>query len=137
MAAAGTVTITKKSDDYNSVVTFTWIATALGAVAEQGFTANGYLVGMILIPDGASDAYDLTLLDEDGLDILNGAGANMSNAAGMTLAEKYIDLADTDGGHYFFMGEKLYPTIANGGDSVGGLIKFVFSKIHPGIKAVA
>lgn len=128
MAVAGTVIVTKRNCFDGQHTYFAWTANAAGALTENYITANGYFVGMELIPGTASDAYDLTLLDSTSLDLLGGTGANMSNLAGLTLAERYYSPKDPTGGYYFFINERLQPVIANGGNLGTGTIIFKFSK---------
>ena len=138
MAVAGSIVTSRESDDWVTVVSCLCTVNASGACTENGFVARGFLIGMVMKPVDLADGWDLTLLDAiGGVDVINGAGANMSNLAGMTLAEKYIACVDHDGGFLYFNGVTLYPTIANGGNATYGTIDFVFSKIHPGIRAVA
>lgn len=87
--AAGTVTVTEETHGSLKKITFAWVS---GTGAEAG-TASGATTGaytgalerLVTVPGTAGDqptnAYDLTLLDEDSTDVLMGAGADRSNAA--------------------------------------------------------
>ena len=84
--AAGTVTMTGTSTRGDSRYVITWTSDAAGAVTGNAQTVKaGYLIQATLIPDSGgtqpTDLYDVTLVDESGLDLLAGQGANESNAA--------------------------------------------------------
>jgi hypothetical protein len=81
--AAGTVTITEK--DWGSVkkITFAWVAgTAGDAGTAEGTTVNSYEGKLILLSTVPSvsaqpdDDYDITIADDDGVDLLAGNGAD-------------------------------------------------------------
>jgi hypothetical protein len=82
---AGTVTTTEILYDTVRKITFTWLSSAGGA-ADGATTAvlTGELVRAVQIPDSGgtqpSDAYDVTVLDSDGADVLSGLGANISQS---------------------------------------------------------
>jgi hypothetical protein len=84
---AGTVTVTEEAPFAGGSlrkIRFDWTSDAAGAadaVTEKAY--NGCLERLVTIPDGVAaptDNYDATLLDEDGADILMGAGANRDTA---------------------------------------------------------
>lgn len=65
--------------------TIAWASNASGAVSGHAFThAKGRLIEIKFVPgtvgDQPTNLYDITVVDTDGLDILAGAGANLSNA---------------------------------------------------------
>ena len=64
-----------------------WTSTAGGAVSGNAFsTVRGKLILVKFMPSLAGtqpdNLYDITIVDTDSVDLLNGAGANLSNAAG-------------------------------------------------------
>lgn len=89
LQAAGSVTTTNTACGAGTerCYTFVWTSTAGGAVS--GVTSNqaqinhGYLVDLSFVPGTSgsqpTDQYDVTLVDPNGVDLLNGAGANLSN----------------------------------------------------------
>lgn len=84
MAAVGTTTITY-SGTRPKKVTFGWVASAGGAVSgTPSVQVRGHITRVTFIPGTAgnqpTDAYDVTLLDASGVDVLAGLGANLSNA---------------------------------------------------------
>ncbi len=65
---------------------FAWTSSSGGAVSGTTTTVANGVVGRVSFVPGSggsqpTDAYDVTLLDQDGLDVLAGRGANLSNAA--------------------------------------------------------
>lgn len=88
---AGTVTIAPERTDVSPrivKVTFTWTATAGGIVTSPtGLTTEvftGTVMNLITDPAQAPETppavnYGITILDDDGVDVLNGAGANRHN----------------------------------------------------------
>lgn len=83
---AGTVTVTEQTFTSIKMITFAW-TTSAGGAADGATTLvyTGELRQVAQIPGSAgnqpTDAYDMTLLDVNGLDVLFALGANISNAA--------------------------------------------------------
>ena len=81
---AGTVVIAEEKIGFIHKITFDWLSSAGGAAdgTTTGFY-TGVLIRYVEIPDAAgtqpSSLYDVTVLDDDSIDLLNGLGANMSN----------------------------------------------------------
>lgn len=116
---AGTVTATE-SRPINGIakIVFTWTSSSGGAA--DGATAGYYtgeLIRVVQVPDGGgtqpTDAYDLTLLDDDGVDVLFGLGANVSNAA----ASQKHGIKDGLGA---VVGSLLTLHVTNAGNAKGG-----------------
>ena len=64
-----------------------WTATAGGDVSGNAFsTVRGKLLSVKFVPGTAgdipSDLYDVTMVDGNGIDLLNGAGQNLSHDLG-------------------------------------------------------
>lgn len=83
LQAVGTVTVT---GPYNGVYAIAWTSNASGAVSGNSFSVIlGEIKQVKFVPASGgtqpTDQYDVTLVDADGLDVLNGMGANLSNAA--------------------------------------------------------
>ncbi len=88
---AGTCTILAARSDVSPrivEITFTWTATAGGVVTNPtGLTTDvftGVVMNLITDPAQAPDTppalnYGITILDDDGFDVLVGAGANRHN----------------------------------------------------------
>lgn len=80
---AGTVTVTEETVGSIKKIKFTWTASAGGAAdgATTG-TYNGALQRLVTVPDtgtAPTNLYDITVADEDGTDVLMGAGADRSS----------------------------------------------------------
>ena len=83
--AAGTVTVTEET--FGSIKKIAWAWTSDGSGVVSGtLTTHAYtgaLERLVTDPDGTAaptDNYDVTILDEDGTDILMGAGADRDTA---------------------------------------------------------
>ncbi len=84
---AGTVTRTTQDlDRRRQAIRLAWTSTSGGDVSAHSFTPKrGRLVQVKFVP-GASSVqpsadYDVTLVDSDGADLLQGEGADLSNSA--------------------------------------------------------
>ena len=83
---AGTVTTSEITHTTVKKITFTWTSSAGGAADA---TTTGYYNGRVIyvaqMPDGGgtqpTNAYDVVVTDSTSVDVLNGTGANLSNAA--------------------------------------------------------
>lgn len=95
MAAVGTLTITENRVGVVKQVKFAWTATTGGAVSGTSttYSYNGLIEGAQFVPgtgdDKPSEDYDVTLLDENSLDVLHGLGADLGSAATV-----YMDRSD-------------------------------------------
>jgi len=86
VTAAGTAPVTTQYVGSITVYTINWTATAGGAVSANPFDVKvGHVIDVKFVPGTGGDApdadYDVTLVDEDGIDLLNGTGANLSASA--------------------------------------------------------
>lgn len=86
-AQSGTVTVTRSNVSPLKVyrITIRWTSTAGGAVNTNPISIpHGQLLQVKFQPDAGgtqpTDLYDVTLVDDNGLDYLSGRGANLSNA---------------------------------------------------------
>jgi hypothetical protein len=122
--AGSSVTFTRKKLGEVLKVKAVWVSddaagTASGATT---FPVVGYLMRMTTVPDGGGTAptalYDITLKDEDGLDILNGLGADRSATA--TEHKTNID------GLLFTAATTLTLAVAAAGNSKGGTVYLYF-----------
>lgn len=81
---AGTVVVSEETFGTVKKVRFDWTSSSSGAA--DGTTTevySGEVLRLVTIPSGAtapSDNYDVVVLDEDGTDVLMGAGANRDTA---------------------------------------------------------
>ena len=86
-STSGTVTLDGQQFSRNlnelECWTFTWVSDALGAADGYTNQVRGTIERVTFNPDDVStptDNYDVTLLDIDGIDVLNGTGANRDTA---------------------------------------------------------
>src|SRR5262245_28086693 len=61
-----------------------WVSASDGSVTSDPFDLIGTIIGVEFVPDSGgtqpSDAYDFTLTDANGYDLLRGQGANLSQS---------------------------------------------------------
>lgn len=107
-----------------------WTSNAAGAVTQtnaEAITAEvpklrGLLLRVIVIPDSGGtqpdDLFDMTLLDANGIDMLAGNGANLSNSQNTA-----ITINQTP-----FYSEVLRPQITGAGDSNGGAVLMYYQR---------
>ena len=110
---AGTVTTSEVTHQPVKKIVFDWTSSAGGAADA---TTTGYYTGRIVyaaqVPDSGgtqpTDAYDVTVVDGGGGDLLAGLGANLSNAANTyksdanglgAVVESQLTLAVTNAGN--------------------------------------
>jgi hypothetical protein len=116
---AGTVTTTEDMVGALHKVKFDWTSDAAGA-ADGVTTArvSGAIMQAVFDPASAAsqptDAYDVVITDIDGVDVLNGLGANLSNAANVVKR-------GTDGLLYT-KSSLLTLAVTNAGDTKSGAI---------------
>jgi len=80
------MSVTEDRSGYMNKVKFTITSTSAGASSDVStYRYNGIIKKAVFIPDAAAtqptDAFDLVITDGDSVDVLNGLGANLSNAA--------------------------------------------------------
>lgn len=65
--------------------TFDWVSSAGGAATiPSGVAVSGAIARVVFVPSASAvptAAYDVTLTDADGIDVLAGQGANLSESA--------------------------------------------------------
>lgn len=111
------------TDGYKPVATLTWTFTTDGSgdVTEQtSVVINGQVSRVVVNPDNAATPttlWDLTLTDEDAVDILSGEGANR-DAANNGASEQVFPCPP-----YLTVQSKLRFTVANGGNAKKGVVK--------------
>jgi len=115
----GTLTVTNASVG-NGLVKYTldWLSDAGGDVSGNNVDViPGYVVQVGFNPDGGGTAptasYDVVLTDPDGIDLLGGAGANLSATATTVVA--VVTPLHYDGG-------ALDLVVSNAGNAKGGLV---------------
>lgn len=83
---AGTVTKTEKVHAGVKKFTFAWTSSSGGAAdATTAHAVTGKIVGLTTVPAGGGDQptddYDVQIKDDDGHDVLLGAGTDRDNTA--------------------------------------------------------
>jgi len=116
-------TTTKTTTSFTNGITrhvVAWVSSAGGAVSANtiAIAGNTRVVQVKAVPDGGgtqpTDLYDLTLVDANSIDVLAGAGANLSNATGKIMSVAYPGV--------FVGGGTIDIVIANAGNAKGGTI---------------
>lgn len=116
---AGTVTVTEKTHTSVKQITWDWLSSAAGAADQATTNAfDGVLERAEFVPDAAAtqptDQYDVTVTDADGVDVLAGLGANLSNAGAVTKTHA--------NGLAAVAGSKLTLNVTNAGNAKGGVV---------------
>lgn len=81
---AGTVTTTEERIGPIEEVIFVWTSSGAGAAdATSTYAYNGEVVEVQIVPGATTptDLYDVTVTDNNSVDLLYGQGANVSNAS--------------------------------------------------------
>lgn len=119
--AAGTITLSSDivAKGYR-VMTFAWTSDGSGDVNGTAFGTQGILLRVVTNPGATApdDNYDLTLLDADAVDVLEGAGADRDTANSQQISL----LAPTSTTGPIALAGQITPTIANAGSGKNGTI---------------
>lgn len=102
---------------------WTWVSDASGDYTETSNTnIDGLIIRALFIPNSGgtqpSDLYDVTLLDEKLVDVLQGYGANRSNSN--------INDVRFDTPYQSAVNEKLKLVVANAGNAKGGTVRIYY-----------
>ena len=120
------VTITQDSVEYPlQKIQWDWLSATGGTVSSA---ASGWYCGKIvkvsLASDGAptapDDAYDVTIEDQDGLDVLSGNGADVTAAATVYINDPTKTL--------WVRSNVLTLKVANAGDEKGGVVTMLIQR---------
>lgn len=119
MADKGVVTISEETFGTVRKVVFSWTSgTGADANLAEKTTANAYsgkIERLVTVPGTAGDQptnlYDVVLNDEDGTDVLMGAGADRSNATTQQVLATSLGIVAND---------KLTLSVSGGGDTKKG-----------------
>lgn len=100
---AGTVVVSYRGLKPERVIEIGWISSA-GSVFNGKLTKEfrGYISRVDFIPNQAGsqpdNLYDITCEDVNGIDVFQGVGANLSNAANVTLSPG-VKMTETSGNY--------------------------------------
>lgn len=113
---AGTVTVTEELLYNVHKITFDWLSTGAGAAdGTTTYAYTGNILKVVTVPDGGGtapdDNYDLTLTDEDSIDVANGQLANRSQTLTQWVASSLGAV----------VGDKLTLNVTNAGAANGGI----------------
>ena len=117
MADAGTVTLTEHAGVSSTVkkVTFAWTSSAGGAADKQTVnTYAGAIQRVVTIPGTGGvqpTSYTVTVVDDDGADLLFGNGATRSTTATEQIAASSLGIV---------AGSKLYLHVTGAGNAKSG-----------------
>ena len=111
------MTITENVLSKLKKIKFEW--TSDGSGDAEDTTTNDYtgkIKHLVTVPDGVAtpdDNYDIVITDSDGVDVLNGAGANRDTANTEQVTETSLGIVGYS---------KLTCTISNAGDTKQGTV---------------
>ena len=114
---AGTATYTEKQIGTTKLLKCAWTCDSSGVVSGTASTEvyDGEIIELATVPsatDAPTDSYDLTILDDNGLDVLAGTGADRSATNTEYVVASLGAVASS----------KLTVTIANAGASKKGTV---------------
>lgn len=126
---AGSITFSHALHRTIRHLTFDWQSDAAGAVSGLLSDAvSGELLRVVFKPDGGgtqpTDLYDVTLLDEDGFDVLQGKGANLSNVTATNVTPLVGDGATTN--QRVALDGVLELRVAAAGNAKGGIVTIYY-----------
>lgn len=115
---AGTVTTTEETHGSVKKVKFAWISSAGGAAdAVSAAAFSGAIERLVTVPGAGgvqpTDNYDVVVNDDDGNDVLMGAGANRSNASTQQVLASSLGVVAND---------KLTLAVTNAGNAKEGTV---------------
>jgi hypothetical protein len=115
--AVGTVTIVEKPRPGGiGTIKFTWTSTSAGLASDETtYVYNAQILSAYFNPSATpTAAYDVTVTDADGNDVLGGQGADLSATVRGIKTQK--------DGLASVCSSKLTLNVTNGGDAMGGIV---------------
>lgn len=114
----GTVVVSEERFGPIKKVSFAWTSTAGGAAGDVTTHAySGKVERLVTVPGAGgaapTDDYDVAVLDEDGVDILLGGGANRDTANTEQVAASSLGIVAND---------KLTLAVTNAGNAKSGVV---------------
>ncbi|MCB9739194.1 MAG: hypothetical protein H6747_07995 [Deltaproteobacteria bacterium] len=112
-------------------VTATWTSDASGDASDTTARIVGSLVKATTIPDGTAiptDNYDITLTDDEGIDILDPCAQSLADRSNVAAQAIYCIFSGTSEpvATYPAVADAVTVTVANAGDSKAGVLKLLF-----------
>lgn len=135
--STGTVTLTDRGSVGRPVVHLDWLCSSGGVVAAVLNDVKGVIERVTFVPDAGgtqpSAAYDVTLTDIEGIDVLAGLGGNLSQSAASSVVPQILNTVGTPTntyaiGHKIAVSGALTLAIANAGNAKGGIIVIYLSE---------
>jgi len=142
---SGTVTVYESEGPYGGSVMWDWLSDASGNVVDDSAAFAGRITRVTFNPDATTTSptanYDMDVVDIDSVDVLLGAGANLSQSAsecifynansGAFASSTVTQTVDTD--HTALPWSvvnrgKLTLTITNAGNAKGGTVRMYYTK---------
>lgn len=129
MAAVGAIVETISKTRTMRSIALDWTCSAGGAVSGIPSSALSGVIERVAFVPGAggvepSDDYDVTLLDEDGLDVLAGKGGNLAQATASQAVPLIGDGTTTN--QKVAIDGQLTLTVANAGNAKQGRVKLYY-----------
>lgn len=125
-ASLGTATVTDLGVSGVSVLTVDWLSSSTGACTATIGDVYGVIQRITIKPDSGAtaptNAYDVTLSDADGFDVLIGHGANVSSSTVTSFASMVEETTSSGCMPVPVMGS-LSLAVTNAGDQNGGIIR--------------
>jgi len=122
---AGSVSITYSETRTVKKITLDWTSNASGDATVDTKALSGQILRVCFIPDSGgtqpTDQYDVVLNDADGIDVLEGLGANLSNS---TSTDVVPVVTDGNAGNMqpVAVDGVLSLAVSNAGNSKGGKV---------------
>lgn len=124
------VTITHQHNRIVKQAIFDWVSAADGtATGQTDFVVNGEILKIVTNPDAVAptDNYDLTLIDDDGLDVAEGLIANRDTAN----SEEVVPVIETTvNAHTYgspvFVDSALTLNVTNAGNAKAGRVRVFY-----------
>jgi hypothetical protein len=123
---SGTLTVTRQELRGMQIYTLDWTSDADGNVVATIDGPEGFIQRVTTKPDAGDtqpdDAYDATLSDELSVDVLGGAGANLSESSSKTWFP-IVAGSDAEATHTLMTSGPLSLAITNAGASKSGIVR--------------
>ena len=121
---AGSVTLTYSETRTIKKVVWDWTSDASGDVSgTDTVTLSGQIMRVVFKPDSGgtqpTDLYDIVINDEEGVDVLAGLGANLSNSTASQVVPILTNGTDGNSSPMVIDG-KLSLVVSNAGNAKGG-----------------
>ena len=109
-----------------------WASGTNGVVSVDTDPVRGEIGRVVIVPDAPSatrpsNLYDMTIDDEDDVDVLAGQGADLAtNASQSVCGGELVNAGVTSNSIPFFVNGKLTVEITNAGSEKGGIIRVYY-----------